>query len=332
MSTKVNKNKKDIKPVLLSSDVLKFKDLSLQEQYSFLQKIPKYKHAFYWWSLSNSNKIQLKNYANNLKQSININKANFSSKNVFEIRNYNLWYQNGKKQALYDISLDLKKGEVTSFIGPSGCGKSTLLKCLNRMNDYVDGVITEGDIWFKKVNIKSKKLSSVELTTRVGMVFQKPCPFAMSIYDNVAFGPRNHGIKDKKKIDSIVYKSLKDAALWDEVKDELHTTMGTNLSGGQQQRLCIACTIALEPEVILMDEPTSALDPIATSKVEDLILKLSKKVTIIIVTHSMAQAQRISNNTVFFYRGKVIESGFTRDIFTKPKEKLTKDYINGRIG
>ena len=332
MSSSTNPQNNNIEPIQLSQKQLKFKDLSVHDQYLFLKKNNKFKQVCYLLTLPQQKKVELKKYVIDIKNALNSTKSDFADDNVFEIRNFNLWYKFGKKQVLFDINLDLKKGQVTSFIGPSGCGKSSFLKCLNGMNDYVDGVVTNGEIWFQSINIKGKRISNVELTTKVGMVFQKPCPFEISIYDNVAFGPRNHGIKDKKKLDEIVEQALKDAALWEEVKDELHTTLGTNLSGGQQQRLCIARTIALEPYVILMDEPTSALDPIATSNVEELIMKLSSKVTIIIVTHSMAQAQRISDNTVFFYKGKIIESRLTKDLFTKPKEKLTKDYINGKIG
>lgn len=332
MSSSNSSSSINIDAVDISQKDLRFKDLSVNEQYSFLQKTSRLKQVYYLMTLPQDKKLELKKYVMNMKTALNSLKEDFSDENVFEVKNFNLWYKNGKKQALFDINVNLKKGQVTSFIGPSGCGKSSFLKCLNRMNDYVDGITTNGEIWFQKMNIKSKRISNEELTTKVGMVFQKPCPFEMTIYDNIAFGPRNHGIRDKKKLDEIVEQALKDAALWDEVKDEIHTTLGTNLSGGQQQRLCIARTIALEPDVILMDEPTSALDPIATSKVEELIMKLSNKITIIIVTHSMAQAQRISDNTVFFYKGKIIESGLTKDLFTKPKEKLTKDYINGKIG
>ncbi len=322
----------DNQPIKLFQDDLKFKDLSVEKQYTFLNKKPKWKHFFYFSSLNPEQKTLLKNYINDLKKSINETKKDFDKKNIFEIKNFNFWYKNGKKQALYDLNFEIKKGKVTSLIGPSGCGKSTFIKCLNRMNDYVDDTTYEGNIWFDAINIQSKKISDIELRTKVGMVFQKPCPFEMSIYDNIAFGLKNQGIRNKNKLDELVKKALINAALWDEVKDELHTTSGTNLSGGQQQRLCIARVIALEPEVILMDEPTSALDPIATAKIEDLILDLSKKVTIIIVTHSMAQAQRISDETIFFYQGKIIEYGKTKNIFTKPQNKLTKDYINGKIG
>ena len=250
---------------------------------------------------------------------------------VFEIKNLSLWYKNGAKQALFNISTEIKLKKVTAFIGPSGCGKSTFLRELNRMNDQIEGVITEGNIFLEGENIRSKKMPTTLLRSRVGMVFQKPTPFPISIYENVAYGPKSNGIHDKKVLDKIVENALKDAALWDDVKNNLND-LGTGLSGGQQQRLCIARAIALEPEVLLMDEPTSALDPIATSKIEELILKLSEKYTIVIVTHSMAQAQRISHETFFFYQGKIIEKGDTKQIFLRPKDKKTKDYINGRIG
>ncbi len=262
---------------------------------------------------------------------LNENLSTHDDKNVFEARNFNLWYRNGQKQALFNINIDIERNKVISFIGPSGCGKSTFLRSLNRMNDLIDGVKTKGDIFFNNTNIKSKKMDVTDLRTKVGMVFQKATPFPISIYENVAYGPKSHGIKNKKVLDEIVEQALKDAALWDDVKDHLND-LGTSLSGGQQQRLCIARAIALKPDVLLMDEPTSALDPIATSKIEDLVLKLKDKYTIIIVTHSMAQAQRISDNTAFFYEGKVIEYGTTKQIFMRPREKRTNDYINGRIG
>lgn len=258
-------------------------------------------------------------------------KNDFDSKNVFEIEHLNFWYLNKQKQALFDINLNIKKNKVTSFIGPSGCGKSTFLRMLNRMNDLLPNTDHDGGIFFEGQNIYDKKFNVLDLRTKVGMVFQKPTPFPMSIYDNVAFSLRNQGIKNKKILDEIVEKSLKSAALWDEVKDSLNE-LATGLSGGQQQRLCIARAIACKPSVLLMDEPTSALDPIATSKIEELILELKEKYTIIIVTHSMAQAQRISDDTVFFFEGKIIESGTTKQIFMKPKESKTKDYVNGRIG
>lgn len=250
---------------------------------------------------------------------------------IFEIEHLSLWYNHGAKQALFDISTKIKLNKITAFIGPSGCGKSTFLRELNRMNDQYEGIITHGNIFLAGANIRSRSLAPTMLRSRVGMVFQKPTPFPFSVYDNIAYGPRSNGIHDAKTLDAIVEKSLRAAALWDEVKDNLHD-LGTSLSGGQQQRLCIARAIALEPEVLLMDEPTSALDPIATAKVEELILQLRERYTIIIVTHSMAQAQRISDETFFFWQGQIIEQGRTKQIFLRPKQKKTKDYINGRIG
>ncbi len=258
-------------------------------------------------------------------------KETFGKNNIFEINDFSLWYKNGEKQALFDINVNIKLKKITSFIGPSGCGKSTFLRALNRMNDLIEGVLYEGDIFFDQTNIKSKKIPVTTLRSRVGMVFQKPTPFPISIYDNVAYGPKSNGIHDKKVLDKVVQESLEGAALWEDVKDNLND-LGTSLSGGQQQRLCIARAIAMEPEVLLMDEPTSALDPIATVKIEELILQLKKKYTIIIVTHSMAQAQRISDETFFFYQGKILETGRTKKIFLNPNKKETKDYINGRIG
>ncbi len=275
--------------------------------------------------------ISFKKKNKNKKPEIIEKKADFSKENVYEIVDFNLWYKNGAKHALHDININLKKNEIISFIGPSGCGKSTLLRSLNRMNDLISGTKVSGNIFLNGTNIYSKKLEVTELRTRVGMVFQKATPFPISIYENVAYGPKSHGITNKKELDEIVESSLRDAALWDDVKDNLND-LGTNLSGGQQQRLCIARAIALKPDVLLMDEPTSALDPIATSKVEELILKLKGKYTIIIVTHSMAQAQRISDETAFFYDGRIVEYDKTKSIFMNPKEKRTKDYVNGRIG
>ncbi|MGL4948287.1 MAG: phosphate ABC transporter ATP-binding protein PstB [Mycoplasma sp.] len=310
---------------------LEFKQLPVEEQINFLDTLSWLNKIKWIKTLSKEQRIIYKNELKKSIELINKPKSDFDKENLFEISNYNFWYTNGKKQALFDVNLKIKKGKVTSLIGPSGCGKSTFIKNLNRMNDLVDGVTSNGSIWFNGINIKSDKLTDVELRSRVGMVFQKPTPFEMSIYENVAFGPRSHGITNKKKLDSIVEESLKDAALWDEVKNDLNAS-GTGLSGGQQQRLCIARAIALRPEAILMDEPTSALDPIATAKIEDLILKLSQKISIVVVTHSMAQAQRISDETVFFYQGKVIEAGPTKQIFTKPMMRQTKDYVNGKIG
>lgn len=247
----------------------------------------------------------------------------------FDIKKMNLYY--GNFHALKNIDLDLYKGEVTAFIGPSGCGKSTFIKSLNRMNDLIEYCKIKGKILFRDKNIYGKDCDVNLLRKKVGMVFQKPNPFAMSIYDNIAFGPKTHGTKDKAKLDDIVETSLKKAALWEDLKDRLkHSALG--LSGGQQQRLCIARTIAVNPEVILMDEPTSALDPVATSKIEELILNLKKNYTIIIVTHNMQQAARISDKTAFFLMGEVVEYDETKKIFNNPKEKKTQDYILGRFG
>ncbi|ARQ99673.1 phosphate ABC transporter, ATP-binding protein [Campylobacter devanensis] len=250
-------------------------------------------------------------------------------KKCFDINKLNLHY--GAFHALKNINMEITKGEVTAFIGPSGCGKSTFIKTLNRMNDLVEGCKIEGEILFHDRDIYSKDYDINLLRKRVGMVFQKPNPFAMSIYDNITFGPKTHGIKDKDTLDSIVEKSLKDAALWDDLKDRLYSS-ALGLSGGQQQRLCIARTLAVDPEVILMDEPTSALDPISTAKIEELVLKLKKDYTIIIVTHNMQQAHRISDKTAFFLMGEVIEYDDTKKIFNKPKNQKTQDYVMGKFG
>ena len=247
--------------------------------------------------------------------------------NVFTINNVNLYY--GQKHVLKDINLDLYKNKVTAFIGPSGCGKSTLLRCLNRMNDLIEGCRVEGEIKYEETPIND--INPVLLRTKVGMVFQSPNPFPMSIFDNVAYGPRCSGIKNKEKLNEIVIESLKKTALYDEVNDRLKDS-ALGLSGGQQQRLCIARAIAMNPEVILMDEPTSALDPIATLKIEELIDSLKHDYTIIIVTHNMQQATRISDYTAFFLMGEVIEFDETNVLFTNPKEKKTEDYITGRFG
>ena len=247
----------------------------------------------------------------------------------FNVKNLDLYY--GEKHALKNLNIDLYKNKVTAFIGPSGCGKSTFLRCLNRMNDLIEDCKITGLITSNGIDIYDPKTDVVNLRTKVGMVFQKPNPFPMSIYDNITYGPKCHGLKDKKKLNAIVENSLKKAALWDEVKDRLHdSAMG--LSGGQQQRLCIARSIAMEPEVILMDEPTSALDPIATSKIEELVEDLKKNYTIIIVTHSMQQASRISDYTAFFLLGEIIEYDKTSVIFQNPSDKRTEDYITGRFG
>lgn len=251
-----------------------------------------------------------------------------NSPNAFEVRGMNLHY--GSFHALKNINLDIPKNQITALIGPSGCGKSTFLRSLNRMNDLVEGCRITGDIRMDGEDIYGK-VDVNHLRKRVGMVFQKPNPFPMSIYDNVAYGPRTHGIKNKAQLDALVEQSLKDAAIWDEVKDRLKKS-ALGLSGGQQQRLCIARALAAQPEVILMDEPTSALDPISTSHIEELALTLKDQYTIIIVTHNMQQAARISDRTVFFLLGEVIESGDTEQIFSLPADKRTEDYITGRFG
>jgi phosphate transport system ATP-binding protein len=253
-------------------------------------------------------------------------------KTMVEIDDLSFSYDMGKTNTLQNITLDIPEKQVTAFIGPSGCGKSTLIRCLNRMNDLVEtSRITSGQIRIMDQNIHSKSVSPIELRKQVGMVFQKYNPFPKSIYDNVAYGPRIQGIKKKSLLDAAVEKSLRGAALWDEVKDRLKDS-ALGLSGGQQQRLCIARTIAVRPKVILMDEPCSALDPIATAKVEELILELRQDFTIVIVTHSMQQASRISDQTAFFYLGELIEYNTTEHIFTNPSIKQTEDYISGRFG
>ena len=246
----------------------------------------------------------------------------------FNIKNLELYY--GDFHALKNVNLDIPEKEITAFIGPSGCGKSTLLKSLNRMNDLVEGCKITGEVTLDGVDIYNN-IDVNLLRKKVGMVFQKPNPFPMSIYDNTAYGPRTHGIRSKAKLDDIVEKSLRDAAIWDEVKDRLKKS-ALGMSGGQQQRLCIARALAVQPEVLLMDEPTSALDPISTSKVEDLALELKKDYTIIMVTHNMQQAARISDNTAFFLLGEVIEYDKTEKLFSMPKDKRTEDYITGRFG
>ena len=245
------------------------------------------------------------------------------------IKNMDLYY--GDFHALKSINLEVDANKITAFIGPSGCGKSTLLKSLNRMNDLVEGCKITGDIRLDDVDIYSKDFDVNILRKRVGMVFQKPNPFPMSIYDNIAYGPRTHGIKNKSKLDEIVEKSLRGAAIWDEVKNDLKKN-ALRISGGQQQRICIARALAVEPEVLLMDEPTSALDPISTSKIEDLVQELKKDYTLIIVTHNMQQATRISDKTAFFLHGEIIEYNDTEELFTVPKNKQTEDYITGRFG
>lgn len=254
---------------------------------------------------------------------------NKQRENVYETNQLNLWY--GNNHALKDINLNIQENNVTAIIGPSGCGKSTYLKTLNRMVELVPGVRTTGEINYRQHNILDKGYSVEELRTKVGMVFQKPNPFPKSIYDNIAYGPRIHGIKNKKVLEQIVEQSLRGAAIWDEVKDRLHDN-AYGLSGGQQQRVCIARCLAIEPDVILMDEPTSALDPISTLKVEELVQELKENYSIIIVTHNMQQAARISDKTAFFLNGEVIEFDTTDKIFSNPTDKRTEDYVSGRFG
>jgi phosphate transport system ATP-binding protein len=248
---------------------------------------------------------------------------------ALETKDFNLFY--GEKQALHGVSMQIPKNRVTAFIGPSGCGKSTLLRCFNRMNDLVDSVKMEGDLLLQGDEINAPLVNVADLRRQVGMVFQKPNPFPKSIYENVAYGLRLQGVNDRATLDKVVEKSLKGAALWDEVKDRLHeSAMG--MSGGQQQRLVIARAIAIEPEVLLLDEPASALDPLSTLKIEELIHELKDRYTIVIVTHNMQQAARVSDYTAFMYMGKLIEFGATDELFTNPKEKQTEDYITGRYG
>ena len=248
---------------------------------------------------------------------------------AFTVKDMELYY--GSFHALKNVNLNIASGEITAFIGPSGCGKSTFLKSLNRMNDLVEGCRITGDIRLMGEDIYDKNMDVSVLRRRVGMVFQKPNPFPMSVYDNIAYGPRTHGVKKKAELDEIVEKSLRDAAIWDELKDRLKKS-ALGLSGGQQQRLCIARALAVKPEVILMDEPTSALDPISPSKIEDLVMDIKKEYTIVMVTHNMQQAVRVSDTTVFFLLGEIIESGATGQMFSVPKDKRTEDYITGRFG
>jgi phosphate transport system ATP-binding protein len=248
---------------------------------------------------------------------------------ILETTNLNLWY--GQKHALIDISLGIPKNKVTALIGPSGCGKSTLLRCFNRMNDLIDSSRITGEILFNGNSIRDSHADVYTIREKIGMVFQRPNPFPKSIYENVAYGPRIHGMNDKKELDRIVEGSLKGAALWDEVKDRLHEP-ALSLSGGQQQRLCIARSLAVGPEVILMDEPCSALDPIATAKIEDLIVRLARDYTVVIVTHNMQQAARASDYTGFMYLGRLVEFDRTTKIFEDPGEELTENYITGRFG
>ena len=246
---------------------------------------------------------------------------------IITVNDLNLWY--GQTQALKSISMDIPEKSITALIGPSGCGKSTFLKTLNRMNDLVPGVKITGEVAYHGQNIFEAEVN--DLRKQVGMVFQKPNPFPMSIYDNIAYGPRTHGIRNKAQLDDIVEKALRGAAIWDEVKDRLKKN-ALGMSGGQQQRLCIARALAVEPEVLLMDEPTSALDPISTSRIEDLAMELKEKYTIVIVTHNMQQAVRISDQTAFFLLGDLVEYGSTEEMFSSPRDKRTEDYITGRFG
>lgn len=248
---------------------------------------------------------------------------------IFKVNDYNFYYDKKEKMALKNINLEIFKNKVIAFIGPSGCGKSTLLRCFNRMNDLIDGCSKEGNITYKGFDINA--LNTIQLRSKVGMVFQQPNPFPMSIYNNVAYGLRCQGMKDKGELNKIVLNSLKDVGLYEEVKDRI-TLSGTSLSGGQQQRLCIARCIAMSPDVILMDEPTSALDPLATLKIEELIKKLKEKYTIVIVTHNMQQAARISDYTAFFMLGELVEFSKTEDFFARPKDKRSEDYITGKFG
>ena len=249
--------------------------------------------------------------------------------NIITVKDMNLWY--GDHQALHNINIEIPEKSITAFIGPSGCGKSTFLKTLNRMNDLIPSVKITGDIRYNDVDIFGKDVDVNSLRKEIGMVFQKPNPFPMSIYDNVAYGPRTHGITDKAQLDEIVERALRDAAIWDEVKDRLKKN-ALGMSGGQQQRLCIARALAVQPKILLMDEPTSALDPISTSRIEELVMELKDKYTIVMVTHNMQQALRVSDNTAFFLLGELVEFGKTDDIFSQPKDKRTEDYITGRFG
>ena len=248
---------------------------------------------------------------------------------IMTVQGLDLWY--GDHQALHDISMNIPEKSITALIGPSGCGKSTFLKTLNRMNDLIPGVKITGDVRYREQDIFAPGTNVNELRREIGMVFQKPNPFPMSIYDNIAYGPRTHGIKNRAKLDEIVEKSLRGAAIWDEVKDRLRKN-ALGLSGGQQQRLCIARALAVEPEVLLMDEPTSALDPISTSKIEELAMQLKEQYTIVIVTHNMQQAVRISDRTAFFLLGELVECDDTQQLFSQPQDKRTEDYITGRFG
>ncbi|MDR4017735.1 MAG: phosphate ABC transporter ATP-binding protein PstB [Oscillospiraceae bacterium] len=248
---------------------------------------------------------------------------------ILQVKDLDLWY--GAHQALHSVSMDIPEKSITAFIGPSGCGKSTFLKTLNRMNDLVPGVKITGEVRYRGEDIYAPGTDVCRLRREIGMVFQKPNPFAMSIYDNIAYGPRTHGIRSKARLDELVERSLRGAAIWDEVKDRLKKN-ALGLSGGQQQRLCIARALAVEPAVLLMDEPTSALDPISTSRIEELTMELKERYTIVIVTHNMQQAVRISDRTAFFLLGELVEYGATEQVFSAPAEKRTEDYITGRFG
>ncbi len=249
--------------------------------------------------------------------------------NIITVKDMCLWY--GDHQALKNVNIEIPKKSITAFIGPSGCGKSTFLKTLNRMNDLIPGVKITGDIRYEGTDIFSKEVDVNNLRKEIGMVFQKPNPFPMSIYDNVAYGPRTHGITNRVQLDEIVERALRDAAIWDEVKDRLKKN-ALGMSGGQQQRLCIARALAVQPKILLMDEPTSALDPISTSRIEELVMELKEKYTIVMVTHNMQQAVRVSDYTAFFLLGELVEFGKTDDIFSQPQDKRTEDYITGRFG
>ena len=252
-----------------------------------------------------------------------------SDKTIIESRALNLYY--GDNHALKDISIQIPANKITALIGPSGCGKSTFLKTLNRMNDLVPGVRIDGEVFYNGENIYGKDVDVTRLRRQIGMVFQKANPFPMSIYDNIAYGPRTHGVKNRAKLDDIVERSLRDAAIWDEVKDRLKKS-ALGLSGGQQQRLCIARALAVEPEILLMDESTSALDPISTSKIEELAMELKNRYTVVMVTHNMQQAVRVSDETAFFLLGELVEFGETERLFSHPQDKRTEDYITGRFG
>ena len=248
---------------------------------------------------------------------------------IISVKDMCLWY--GDHQALKNVNIEIPEKSITAFIGPSGCGKSTFLKTLNRMNDLIPGVKITGDILYEGTDIFSKEVDVNNLRKEIGMVFQKPNPFPMSIYDNIAYGPRTHGITNKVELDEIVERALRDAAIWDEVKDRLKKN-ALGMSGGQQQRLCIARALAVQPKILLMDEPTSALDPISTSRIEELVMELKEKYTIVMVTHNMQQAVRVSDHTAFFLLGELVEFGKTDDIFSQPKDQRTEDYITGRFG